>query len=260
MKYFILFSLLFLNLNAKEQWGFALGGITVPHYMGSAEHYQITAPFPFLLENDKIFYAKEGLYIDFSSDLNLPISGDELSASKPSDFDNENEYPVNTKDYARRGMGYLPPAFYFGINLGYKLGPLALEVSSKPGVLFGGNWGNAGVMNKASLMLYAFAVNKADSARCLCFRYDKIYTNDTYNKLYYGVEPQYAIADRPYYDARTTGLLGEQVSVTYMQRFSSISLMAYANLQMMENSVVKDSPLVQRTENVTMALAIGYMF
>ncbi|MEC9282890.1 MAG: MipA/OmpV family protein [Bdellovibrionota bacterium] len=260
MKYLFLIFIVVGNLQAKEQWGIAVGGVSVPHYMGSAEHYQATVPFPFLLENDKIFFEDEGLYSNWTSELNLPISGDDVNATKPTGFDDENEYPVNSKDYARRGMGYLPPALYLGLNLGYKLGPVTLEFSSKPGVQIGGNWGNAGVINKASLMLYAFAVNKADSARCLCFRYDKIYTNDTYNKLYYGVEPQHAITDRPYYDARTTGLLGDQISVTYMQRFSSISIMAYGNLQMMDKSVVKDSPLVERTENMTIALALAYMF
>lgn len=256
----LLSSLLFPIFNFAGEWGVGAGGFSVPHYMGSAEHYEFQLVLPIYMEDGNIFQEKEGLYFDMEANFNLPVESDSSSATTPSDYNNTDKFIAQNKNFSRRGMNDLAAAFYLGPKVGFRFGPVEIEASATPGVFLGKGWGNAGLITTTSLKLHLLVDNSAKSASCLCLYYDIKNTNDTYNSAYYGVDAADAISGRSQYDASKSGLLGTEAGIYYVKRIDSLILMGMMNFQSMENSVVEDSPLVKRKNGSAVAFGLGYYF
>lgn len=256
---FSLVLILSISLNLKAgDWGVGIAGGSLPHYMGSAEHYQKTLAFPFMIDEDS--FKEETFYFRMGGHFNLPVSGARLTAAKPHNFDSDNEVAVTDENYSRRGMGYLPPAIYLGAEVGIAIGDLKLSLTAAPGVQLGNDWGSAGLIQKAELEWRLFKEASKSSMRCLCLKYSLLYSNETYNELYYSVSAEDALSDRAVYDASKSGLLGSVVEINYIQSFGSLGVMGFVNLQNMSQSIVKDSPLVERKTGGAAGLAVFFLF
>lgn len=246
--------------SANADFGVAIGGLSVPHYMGSAQNYQLMATLPFYLKENEIFKENKAFVFEFDAELNLPISGEDLSASEPDGYNKEGKVLANFKDYARRGMGFLPASFYMGLKVGLELGPIAIEASSMPGVQLGHGWGNAGVLSKVGVKIYTFVNNSGKSASCLCFYSDALFTNSRYNNLYYSVTAPNVLADRPEFDGSKSGFLGIKSGFYFLNRWDALVLMGMFEFQDMSNSVVRESPLVRRKSGGLAALGVAYLW
>lgn len=243
------------------EWGVGLGGISVPHYMGSAEHYSFLLPLPFYLNDKSVFYDESSNFIlEMDSDFRLPVTGESLLAGEPQNYENSNEFIEQTKNYSRRGMSYLPPAFYLGAKTGVRYGSFALEVSATPGIQIGGNWKGAGLISKIRLKWFPIVNNSAKGASCICVVAESIYTNSEYNKLYYGVKPSEAIAGRNEYSADKSGYLGSKFSIYGVKRVGQIIFTGFVEVESMNGSVVEKSPLVKRKNGGSAGLGVGYAF
>lgn len=262
-KYFIVLVglvLIFSHELKASNFGVGFGGANVPHYLGSQEYYEIAIPFPVYLSDNNVFYEESSVLFEFDSNLTLPISAADSDATKPEKYDDNSKYITGNKNYARRGMGYTPPGFYFGLKTGFRIGNFSLEVSSTPGVQLGNDWGSAGLLSEVTLNWYAIVNNSGKSAHCLCFSVSSFYSNETYNQLFYGVKSNQVLSDREEYNADKSGFLGRVASVYYMQRINSIMLMGFVAHQTMHGSVVEKSPLVRRKDGGSAGAGIAYMF
>ena len=70
-------------------------GFECPHYMGSAQNYQLMATLPFYLKENEIFKENKAFVFEFDAELNLPISGEDLSASEPDGYNKEGKVLAN---------------------------------------------------------------------------------------------------------------------------------------------------------------------
>lgn len=253
--------LLFCNTNSfAEDLGIGVAGIMIPHYMGSQEEYSVVLPFPIAFSEKEIFTDNKNISLDLNLDMNLPVTSMDSNATRPSHFGDDEEAIIKDKNYARRGMDDLPFALYTGISFTIKNQFIGLELSTSPGFFVGNGWKHAGLKTKARINIYTFVDNSPKSASCLCFYVENIYTNSDYNKTYYGVSSNDVLSERKEYNANKSGFLGTKAGIYYVKRFHSIVLMGWLNLNLMEKSVVRDSPLVIRKNSGSSALALGYMF
>ena len=243
-----------------QKFGIGIGGLATPHYMGSAEYYNVTLPFPYFVEDKNVFISDK--IIDFSFDLGigLPVTSEKIDATEPSKFSDKDELIVRSKNYARRGMKDIPWALYGGFKSTINFKPISIEFSIAPGFFLGRGNSHAGTKGKVRIQWHTFLNNSGSNPSCLCFFYEALYASSTYNDNFYGVDRSDEIAGRQEYDADKAGYVGSRTGLYFMKTVSSISFMGYLSVYSMNNSRFRDSPLVQRKTGGTAGLGVAYLF
>lgn len=76
-----------------------------------------------------------------------------------------------------------------------------------------------------------------------------------YNNYYYGVEPEYATAQRPAYTAES-GYGGLQATVAISRRYHNVWIGTFLRWDTVFGAVYESSPLVRQNETLTAGLAV----
>lgn len=85
-----------------------------------------------------------------------------------------------------------------------------------------------------------------------------IFADARYHQYFYGVDPLYATATRPAYQARG-GYAGAQFITALSKRFPDYWVGGFVKLDTLSGSVIADSPLVRSRTNVSAGFAISWI-
>jgi outer membrane scaffolding protein for murein synthesis (MipA/OmpV family) len=86
-----------------------------------------------------------------------------------------------------------------------------------------------------------------------------LFNDQRYNQYYYQVDPQYATAARPAYDA-SGGYGGTQFTLSLNKRFDRIWVGGFVRAYDLHGAVFEDSPLVKSRTAFLAGLGIAYVF
>ena len=240
-----------LDGQTKPRWeaGIAVGGATLPQYMGSNERYTLAAPIPYIIyRGDKLKVDRSGIRRELfginnlTADLSLGVG-----------------MPVRNSNVARSGM----PELRFALQLGPRLNIHLLDSEAKSVTLrlplraaFSISGKAIGWLAEPDLLVEY----KPTAEIKLSFAGGLLYGSADYMRYYYGVDPIYATAIRPAYSARQ-GLhsLSLRTAITYeiSDDLTFFTTLRYRNLA---PGAIADSPLVKDRNYISIAGGIAWSF
>ena len=236
--------------------GLGIGALTLPDYRGSDERTNYVFPLPYFIYRGDLFRVdREGaqtlLYRGNRSKFDIS-----LNAANPAKSD-END--------ARRDMPDLNPTFEVGPRFTYRLlgAPTArYELNFEVPVrtvteIDGSRLHHVGWVTNPLLNLDIR--NVAGSGWDIGVQGGPVYANDSYHAYYYGVDPEFATADRPAYEA-DGGYSGTQLSVGSSRRFGKWWVGAFVRYYDLHGTAMEDSPLVKRKNALLAGLGFAYVF
>lgn len=229
--------------------GIAVGGASLPQYMGSDERYTFALPVPFVIyRGERLNLDRNGLRAelfgnrDVSLDASLGIG-----------------LPVRNNNRARAGM----PNLYFSLQAGPRInwrlyagerGDLTVRLPWRGVMDVKGHY--LGWVTEPDLRLrYQFTEDTG-----LRLTTGALFASRQFNAYYYDVDPLYATATRPTYRAGA-GLHSLSLSGALFWRISPrlrmFTTLRYRNLS---PGVVSNSPLVKTPHYLSGALGIAWTF
>jgi outer membrane scaffolding protein for murein synthesis (MipA/OmpV family) len=247
-------ALLFLNGAARAEkalrpvWELGAGGyvMSLPDYRGSEGQSIYLLPIPYLVYRGEVFKVdREGLSgLLFKSErLDLDMS---LSASPP----------VNSSDIsARAGMPDLDPTIELGPQLTFTFSEsvshrftLHIPWRSVVAVNHSGfdevGWITNPILN------YDFKDLGPSGGWNLGISGGPIWANRNFHHYYYGVDPIYATASRPAYEA-PGGYSGSHLTLALSKRFEKMWFGTFIRVNDLHGTVFDDSPLLKnRTSHI----------
>jgi outer membrane scaffolding protein for murein synthesis (MipA/OmpV family) len=85
-----------------------------------------------------------------------------------------------------------------------------------------------------------------------------MFADDRYHQYFYGVEPAFATASRPAYNA-AGGYAGTQFLVSLSKRFRKFWVGGFARWDTLSGAVFTDSPLVKTHQYFAAGIALAWM-
>ncbi len=85
-----------------------------------------------------------------------------------------------------------------------------------------------------------------------------MYASEDYHDYYYEVQPAYATAARPAYDARA-GYSGSRLTLTASRRYPRFWVGAFARYDSLSGAVFADSPLVKKQDSFMAGVGIAWI-
>lgn len=232
------------------EFGLGIGGISIPDYRGSDNSQDYLLPLPyFRYRGDLVKVDRDGGHLDIFENKSLEL-----------DISFNAAPPVNSDDNeARRGMPDLDPT----IEIGPELNILLTE--------------NLGNPIRWKIVLPVRAVIATDFSHTqqigwtfaphLHFKYDfnwrfslslgPVYATEKYHDYYYQVDPAFATADRPAFDAKG-GYSGARLTATISKRFSKYWIGAFARYDSLSGAAFEDSPLVKKRGSLMIGVGIAW--
>jgi outer membrane scaffolding protein for murein synthesis (MipA/OmpV family) len=236
--------------------GMGAAVLSLPHYRGSDERRAWVLPFPYVVYRGEFLQADEkrvrGLFFKTErAELDVSVNGTP---------------PVDSSDNdARRGMPDLDATLEIGPSLNFLLvrtedrktrlelrlpvrGVLATDLSHVDfvGWVFQPNL-NVDVKDafgQAGLNLGLLA--------------GPMFGDRRYHQYFYGVDPAFATATRPAYNA-AGGYAGTQLLVALSRRYRSFWVGGYARWDTLNNAVFVDSPLVRTNHSFAAGIAAAWI-
>lgn len=248
-----LFWMQIVEAQDKPLWeaGFGVGPLSIPDYRGSDERNFLILPIPYLIYRGDRFKVDRGGMRGrlFSSDrAKLEIS---LNAS----------IPVESEDSSiRRGMPDLDPTFEIGPRLSLLLtevgeqGKLELKLPVRAHITTGLDF--EGWLFHPNLDLY---LRNFYNQWNLGIKFGPLFADEKYHNYYYGVEPQFATADRPAFDA-DAGYSGTALITSLSKRFDTFWVGAFMRYDNLQGVTFEDSPLVENEHSLMGGVAIAWIF
>jgi hypothetical protein len=86
-----------------------------------------------------------------------------------------------------------------------------------------------------------------------------VFSDRRYNQYFYGVDPAYATASRPAYNA-SGGYAGSQFIVALSKRYREFWIGGFAKWDTLNNAVFIDSPLVKTNQYFAAGVAVAWIF
>ena len=229
--------------------GIAVGGASLPQYMGSDERYSFALPVPLIIyRGERLNLDRGGLRAELfgSRDISLDAS---LGIG----------LPVRNSNRARSGM----PDLNFSLQAGPRLNWRVQESETS-------NWTVRlpwrGVMDVKGHYLGWVSepdlrVNvEAAEDITLRFTAGALFASRKFNANYYSVAPIYATATRPTYQAKA-GLhslsLNAAVFWKIAPRWRAFTTLRYRNLS---SGVINNSPLVKTPHYLSAAMGVAWSF
>ena len=214
----------------KWEFGLGAGGLSVPHYRGSDQHENYIAPVPYIRYNGKrlkvdreggrfLFYSSDIFKVDASTGFSLPVDSG----------DNQ----------ARQGMPDIDPIFELGPRMQFNL----YESDD-----------HAFQFRAALPVRAAITVNLSDATNA-----GPIWATKKYHDYFYQIDPEFATATRPAFDARA-GYSGSRITLTSSKRFKNIWTGFFIRYDNLEGAVFENSPLVKQEDSLMAGVAITYIF
>lgn len=240
------------------QWelGLGVGAVRIPDYRGSDQYRSYFLPLPYLVyRGSTVKVDKEGAHADlFKSDwFKLDVS---FSAGPPASSD---------RNRARAGMPDIDPTLEGGAALKILLHAstnrervlsLQLPVRGVYATNFSHidfiGWTFTPHLNYDILDIGGAGWNFGAAA-------GPVYGNERYHDYYYEVEPKFATARRPAYNA-SGGYGGKRLTLALSKRYSNFWVGAFARYDSLTGAVFDDSPLVRRNHSFMFGGGISWVF
>lgn len=249
-----------MALHAAEQtplWeaGAGIAAMTLPAYRGSDVSHELILPVPYLVYHGDFLKAdKRGvraqLFENERLDLNISVS-----ASPPTDDD---DVPL------RAGMPDLKPTVEIGPELDVTLWEgnadiafLKLRLPVRQAFTVERDPQNAGVIFTPNLN--ADIRDVFGPGWSLGIVAGPVFASGRQNAYFYGVDPQYATATRPAYEA-SGGYGGTQLLLSLSKRYDRMWIGAFMRADTLRGAVFTDSPLVVRDHYFSAGIAISWIF
>jgi outer membrane scaffolding protein for murein synthesis (MipA/OmpV family) len=242
--------------------GLGVAGLQIPHYMGSAHYYQVVFPFPYVIPKNQ-FSKTGGEFFDIEGEfeMRLPVEGDHPSELPYENFGEENARIYSFKNYARRGMDYVPLAVFPGLSIVIR--PLSFVTIKFPfywGLRVKQGLEGAGNMFIPQIKISTFMGDEIPQGFGITLVGRAHYTDKLFNHTYYGVTDEDVAVLRPRFDADKEGFLGFSAGAFIVMRFGDLTIMAGGDYSDMTDSIMKDSPLVETAQTTMMGVGFAYSF
>ena len=239
-------------------WEAGLGAtvISFPHYRGSDERRSWVLPFPYVVYRGEFLQADEkrvrGLFFKTErAELDISVSG-----TPPVD---------SSKNDARRGMPDLDATLEIGPSLNFLLtrsddhkARLELRLPVRAALATDFTHVNfAGWLFQPNLNL-----DLRDAFGHPGWNFGVLagpmFSDGRYNQYFYGVEPAFATAARPAYNA-SGGYAGTQLLTSLSKRFRKYWVGGFARWDTLNNAVFDDSPLVKSNHSFAAGFAVAWI-
>jgi outer membrane protein len=245
----------------QPRWevGFGVAGLRSPDYRGSDESRNYLLPLPYLnYHGDILRVDREGLYgrfvdtdrvrFDLSFDAGVPVD--------------------STKNRARAGMPDLDPVIEAGPSLELCLwnrcgSDRGIQLVVPLRAVFSTNFtsfDSQGGVFSPYLNFDLKNIGPDAGARWnLGASVGPLYATERFHDYYYQVDPAYATAMRPAYDARG-GYGGMRLTATVSRRFRRFWFGAFARYDDLQGAVFEDSPLVKVRRSFMAGFGMAWIF
>jgi len=232
-----------------------IAGMNLPHYRGSESSSTRWIPFPSLTYRGEFFKASDGklqglLYSSDKVKLDISLSG---------------SFPASPEDNsARRGMPELDATFEIGPSVTSHLWQsinqntnITLEIPIRSAFsLNTDNWAikSHGWTLAPSINLH-HKYNSWDGGLSL----GPVYGSRRYHSYFYDVPEQYETFGRSVYQS-TSGYSGSRVILSLNKRINKWSFKSFIRYDMLSNAVFMDSPLIERSNNLSFGFVLMWQF
>jgi MipA family protein len=237
---------------AYYELGVGVAYSQLPDYLGSGRDQHYLVPFPYLTyQSAKVTIARNEavgtLWQHHNWSLNLNFAG---------------ALPVNSEDNGlRQGMPDLHWLAEFGPRLDYQIQQSATQQLSLQFPLRKviatdiQHWQSVGWRFEPRLVWQ----QQLNSQLRLTSQVAALWSTEQYHQYLYGVNPEYATANRLAYQAKA-GFSGWRVSLGLSWRSQNWWLGAFSRYDNIHQASFADSPLVQQHNNVSVGLAFAWIF
>jgi outer membrane protein len=237
----------------KWEVGIGAGMLSIPHYRGSDQRANYISPIPYIRFSGKrlkidregsrfYFYDSEDVKVDVSLAFALQVDSDDNRARQGM---------TDIKNILEAG-----PRILFNLyqstdkNLRFRLAlPLraayALDLSNSE---------NIGWTFSPYLQLQYFSSGWGSTIAI-----GPSWASEKYNDYFYQVAPQYAVADRPAYNAQA-GYSGSRITMSLSKRFDEIYFGMFARYDNLNGATFIDSPLVKQKDSFMVGAALSWVF
>ncbi len=232
--------------------GVGAGGFSLPQYMGSDERYTIPFAFPYVI------YRGEHWRVDRDGLRNRLFDSEKFSL----EVSLSGGLPVKNSNQARAGM----PELHFTGEIGPKINwyisekehdSWVLKLPLRAAVNVQGDY--LGWVTDPKLT-YSYHTLTPEGSLHAGFDIGVHYSSQLYHQTYYGVEPLYATADRPAYQARE-GLHSVFMKGRLRYSFNNkVALFAGLQFRSLQGGIVHDSPLVKNNLYSTLGVGVIWLF
>ncbi|MGD8785630.1 MAG: MipA/OmpV family protein [Thioalkalispiraceae bacterium] len=235
----------------KWEFGVGLGGLSIPHYRGSDQREEYFAPVPYVkFSGDRLKVDREGGRYYFLDGDRFKI---DLSAAFAFAVDSE-------ENIARQGMPDLDYILEVGPRLHWFLwaspdqrlrlrfaAPLRAAINLSDA-------GNEGWFFAPYLQVRYYSTMET------AFSIGPMWATEKFHDYYYQVDPVYATAGRPAYDAKA-GYSGFRMTLTNSQRLNKHYWWGgFIRYDSLSGAEFENSPLVKKQEALMIGFAISYIF
>ena len=238
----------------RPEWELGAGATAfeLPDYRGSDESRTYVLPFPYAI------YRGERLRVDRQGVRGMFFESDRVEV----DLSMNATPPVDEKNRAREGMPHLHPTIEIGPRLNFILLrdrpneralTLRLPVRAVVATDFSdARWAGLTAYPHLSADLRASGWNVGVQA-------GPLFATGRYHDYFYSVEPQFATAERPAYDARS-GYSGALALASITRRFEKVWVGAFARYDALKGAAFESSPLVRRDHSLMWGIAVAWVF
>ena len=229
--------------------GIAVGGATLPQYMGSDERYNFAAPIPFFI------YRGERLRVDRGGITTELFGVRELSVDASLGVG----LPVRNSNQARAGMPELKFSFQAGPRLNWQLHKtenfkITLRAPWRGVVDTSGQW--LGWLSEPDI---AFEYQPNNDLLLKLYS-GALFGSRRFHSAYYDVPPIYATASRATYRARA-GLHSLSLTASARYRLSeSVTLFSAIRYRNLASGVIANSPLVKDHNYLSGTVGLAWSF
>jgi outer membrane scaffolding protein for murein synthesis (MipA/OmpV family) len=231
--------------------GLAGGVFSIPHYVGSDQRYTLPLAVPYIVYRGEVIRAdSDGLRGRLFDENGISL-----------DLDFSFGLPVRSSNRARQGMpdlkltGQLGPQLNMIIEENEK-DTLSLHLPWRVALDTTGSY--VGWVSEPSLRYKRYDLLPELHKMTLRIEAGFLYASQRYNKTYYGVDPIYATASRPVYQARQ-GMHSYFLDTSLRYNIDdNVSIAAVVRMRTLTGSVNRNSPLVR--QNYYLSAGIGMVW
>ena len=240
----------------RWELGLGVGGIYLPDYRGADETQAYVVPWPYVVyRGNRLSLDREGLQGRLFGSTRLSMVAS-INASTPAD---------SSQNATRAGMPDLDFAFEVGpmleVNLWQepiKKQRVALQLPLRAVIVSDfRRFDDAGWIFAPRILWQAPYFQPGDID--IDVTLGPLFASDMYHDYYYRVQPQYATATRPVYDA-VAGYSGTRFTVGFAKRKYQWWWGAYVRYDNLAGAAFIDSPLVRARESWVAGGGFAYVF
>ncbi|MCP4296891.1 MAG: MipA/OmpV family protein [Proteobacteria bacterium] len=249
------------------EWGISYIEGQTPHYFGSNHYYHRRILFPYFNyrtskyqfgDSNKLYlWRHKNQSITFDLNGRLPVESSSLKKGDDITESDRDGVILSDENTTRRGMPDLPLVLFTGVKYhSYFNQHFYMDLSLMAGTPLGVVYTPVGAYLSPSLNLDFF---ERIDPRSLTFSISWLLGDQNYNRFYYDVPNIYVLAERPFFRA-DSGLVNTNFALELSFRIAEKwKILAGFYNHLMENSVIKKSPLVVSENSLSLGIIITYV-